>query len=102
MTRPKSVNRCQPQQTHHPEERQEHGRSLKQFNPDGPNAGTSKSNGQLHEREQRVRDAQALDWQALSRRIADMYAADIQCKTSALPPQAALELLVLRLCGVAA
>ena len=49
-------------------------------------------------RDQRLRAANRLTWGQLAQRTALLAEADIRCKTSALPPQTALETLLLRLC----
>ena len=47
-------------------------------------------------RQQRLRAARGSSWPELGLRIKALAEADLKCKTSALPPQAALEALVLR------
>jgi DNA polymerase-3 subunit delta len=49
-------------------------------------------------RQRRLREVKGITQEQIARRARLLAAADVQCKTSALPPQVALERLVLSLC----
>lgn len=64
-----------------------------------PPAVKKAMSGPMAVREQRLREASRLTWDTVAAQLSAMSATDIACKTSSLPPQSALELLVLKLCG---